>query len=116
MAIFGRDGLPRSGPCGSTDFELGRGQIDDRRNQITGIDVSLVEQAIARLRNQANAAKTGTVAASASVAPPMVDHRSDPAKSANRMALDTSAMRANGYLPEESQDRQFAEQYRRIKR
>ena len=78
--------------------------------------MSLVEQAIARLRNQANAAKTGTVAASASVAPPVVDHRSDPAKSANRMALDTSAMRANGYLPEESQDRQFAEQYRRIKR
>jgi protein-tyrosine kinase len=78
--------------------------------------VSLVEQAIARLRNQANAAKTGTVAASASVAPPIVDHVSEPAKSAKRMTLDAGALRARGYLPEEGQDRQFAEQYRRIKR
>jgi len=70
--------------------------------------VSLVEQAIARLRNQANAAKTGTVAASASVAPPIVDQK--------RMTLDAGALRARGYLPEEGQDRQFAEQYRRIKR
>jgi protein-tyrosine kinase len=78
--------------------------------------VSLVEKAIARLRNQANAAKTGTDAASKSIAVPIVDHLSDPAKSANRMTLDTNALRARGYLPEEGQERQFAEQYRRIKR
>jgi exopolysaccharide/PEP-CTERM locus tyrosine autokinase len=78
--------------------------------------VSLVEQAIARLRNQANAAKAGTVAASVSVAPPIVDRAVDPVKSAKRMTLDTNALRAGGYLPEEGQDRQFAEQYRRIKR
>jgi protein-tyrosine kinase len=78
--------------------------------------VSLVEQAIARLRNQANAAKTGAGAASTPVAPPVVEHFSDPAKSAKRMMLDTNALRASGYLPEEGQDRQFAEQYRRIKR
>jgi protein-tyrosine kinase len=78
--------------------------------------VSLVEQAIARLRNQANAAKTGTVAASASVAPPIVDHVSDPAKAAKRMMLDINLLRATGYLPEEGEDRQFAEQYRKIKR
>lgn len=84
--------------------------------------MSLVEQAIARLRNQANAAKTGTVPASASVPPtasvppPIVDHAPDPAKAAKRMMLDTRTLRASGYLPEEGQDRQFAEQYRRIKR
>ena len=108
MEIFRGDGLPRAGVLGSADVELGGCETDDRRNQITGIYVSLVEQAIARLRNQANAAKTGTVAASASVAPPIVDQK--------RMTLDAGALRARGYLPEEGQDRQFAEQYRRIKR
>jgi protein-tyrosine kinase len=78
--------------------------------------VSLVEQAIARLRNQANAAKTGTNTTAKSGAPPIVDHFSDTATSVNRMRFDTSALRARGYLPEEGQDRQLAEQYRRIKR
>jgi protein-tyrosine kinase len=79
--------------------------------------VSLVEQAIAILRNQANAAKAGTpVAGSKSIAPPSLDHVTDPAKSAKRMTLDTNELRARGYLPEAGQDRQFAEQYRRIKR
>ena len=78
--------------------------------------MSLVEQAIARLRNQANAAKSGTVAASKSSAPSAVDHISDPSTSANRLTLDTNTLRARGYLPEEGQDRLFAEQYRRIKR
>jgi protein-tyrosine kinase len=78
--------------------------------------VSLVEQAIARLRNQANAAKTATIPASTAVAPPIVDHVSDPAKAAKRMTLDINLLRACGYLPEEGQDRQFAEQYRKIKR
>jgi exopolysaccharide/PEP-CTERM locus tyrosine autokinase len=76
--------------------------------------VSLVEQAIARLKNQASAAKSASPdAASKSTAPPSVDRLSDPAK---RMTLDANALRARGYLPEEGQDRQFAEQYRRIKR
>jgi protein-tyrosine kinase len=79
--------------------------------------VSLVEQAIARLRNQVGTAKTGRPdAASKSVALPIIDHLSDPVKSAKRMTLDANGLRARGYLPEESQDRQFAEQYRRIKR
>jgi protein-tyrosine kinase len=79
--------------------------------------VSLVEQAIAILRNQANAAKAGTPgAASKSSAPPNVDHLAEPAKSAKRMTIDTNELRARGYLPEAGQDRQFAEQYRRIKR
>jgi len=79
--------------------------------------MSLVEQAIARLRNQASAAKSARPdAASKSIAPPIIDHLSDPAKSAKRMTLDANALRARGYLPEQDQDRQFAEQYRRIKR
>jgi exopolysaccharide/PEP-CTERM locus tyrosine autokinase len=84
--------------------------------------VSLVEQAIARLRNQAIAAKTEMPktgmpdAASKSVTLPIVDTLPDPAKSARRRSLDTNTLRARGYLPEEGQDRQFAEQYRRIKR
>jgi exopolysaccharide/PEP-CTERM locus tyrosine autokinase len=79
--------------------------------------VSLVEQAIAILRNQANAAKAGMPgAASKSIAPPVLDHLAEPAKSAKRMTIDTDELRARGYLPEVGQDRQFAEQYRRIKR
>ena len=76
--------------------------------------MSLVEQAIARLRNQASAAKTaGPDAASKSAAAPIIDHLADSTK---RMTLDINALRAGGYLPEEGQDRQSAEQYRRIKR
>jgi exopolysaccharide/PEP-CTERM locus tyrosine autokinase len=79
--------------------------------------VSLVEQAIAILRNQANAAKAGTPGAAAkSAAPPILEHVADPAKSAKRMTIDSNELRARGYLPEAGQDRQFAEQYRRIKR
>jgi protein-tyrosine kinase len=79
--------------------------------------MSLVEQAIAILRNQANAAKAGAPgAASKSNAPPMIDHLADPAKSAQRMTIDTNELRARGYLPEAGEDRHSAEQYRRIKR
>jgi protein-tyrosine kinase len=79
--------------------------------------MSLVEQAIARLRNQANAAKTAlSDRVSRNGAPPSAGELADPAKSAKRMTLDTNDLRARGYLPEASQDRQFAEYYRRIKR
>jgi protein-tyrosine kinase len=79
--------------------------------------MSLVEQAIARLRNQANAAKSAVSdRGSRGAAPSNAGEMTDPAKSAKRMTLDTNALRARGYLPEESQDRQFAEYYRRIKR
>jgi exopolysaccharide/PEP-CTERM locus tyrosine autokinase len=40
----------------------------------------------------------------------------DATKAANRLAIDVNAMRAGGYLPEASKDRQFADEYRRIKR
>jgi protein-tyrosine kinase len=37
-------------------------------------------------------------------------------KAASRLTIDTNALRAGGYLPELSKERQFAEHYRRIKR
>jgi exopolysaccharide/PEP-CTERM locus tyrosine autokinase len=83
--------------------------------------MSLVEQAIARMRNQqAAAAKPrGAEPASKTVTqplapPPLVD--SAPPVSTKRMTLDMVNLRAGGYLPEESQDRQFVDHYRRIKR
>jgi protein-tyrosine kinase len=80
--------------------------------------MSLVEQAIARLRNQQSGAKRPIIGGSAakSVVPPMVNELEDSAKAANRLAVDINALRAGGYLPEASKDRQFTDQYRRIKR
>jgi protein-tyrosine kinase len=80
--------------------------------------MSLVEQAIARLRNQQSAGQRPVMGGSAAkaVVPPMVSDLEDAAKAANRLAIDINALRAGGYLPEASKDRQFADQYRRIKR
>jgi protein-tyrosine kinase len=78
--------------------------------------MSLVEQAIARLRNQQLGAQRPVPGGSAkSGAPPMINNLEDP-NAANRFALDVNALRAGGYLPETTKDRQFADQYRRIKR
>jgi protein-tyrosine kinase len=79
--------------------------------------MSLVEQAIARLRNQQLGAQRPVLSGSAAkpVAPPMADEL-DETKRATRMVIDLNALRAGGYLPEISKDRQFADQYRRIKR
>jgi protein-tyrosine kinase len=80
--------------------------------------MSLVEQAIARMRNQANAGKPKTADAGLkSAAPtPVVDQVYEPAMAAKWITLNTATLRAGGYLPEEGKDRQFAEHYRRIKR
>ena len=78
--------------------------------------MSLVEQAIARMKNQAGAAKLKVADAAAKLPPiAVIDPTSDP-KSAKRLVLDATAMRARGYLPEEGKDRQFADHFRRIKR
>ena len=81
--------------------------------------MSLVEQAIARMRNQARAAAPKKLdAVSKPVAPPLiVDQVPDPAsRPAKRMTLNMQALRARGYLPEAARDQQFADHYRRIKR
>jgi exopolysaccharide/PEP-CTERM locus tyrosine autokinase len=82
--------------------------------------MSLVEQAIARLRNQARAAAPNKIADAASkpaTQPPIVDQVAESATTpAKRMTLNMDALRNHGYLPEPGQDRQFADHYRRIKR
>src|SRR5271169_6037254 len=84
--------------------------------QGTGEFVSLVEQAIARLKNQqGGAAKIPASMPPKSVIASLVDHSSG-TSSAKRLIIDVDAMRAGGYLPEKIKERQFADQYRRIKR
>ena len=81
--------------------------------------MSLVEQAIARMRNQARtAAPKIAEAVSKPAAPPLiVDQAPDTApKPARRMTLNMEVLRARGYLPEASEDQRFADHYRRIKR
>jgi protein-tyrosine kinase len=81
--------------------------------------MSLVEQAIARMRNQARAAapKNAATGSTPTVPPPIVDQVAEPAaKPAKRMTLNMDALRARGYLPEAGQDQPFADHYRRIKR
>lgn len=78
--------------------------------------MSLVEQAIARLKSQqSGAAKVPIATPPKSIATLVADH-SDGTSSAKRLTIDTTALRAAGYLPEKDRDRQFADQYRRIKR
>ena len=81
--------------------------------------MSLVEQAIARMRNQTRAAARKIAEAeSKPAAPPLVvDQAPDTAaKPAKRMTLNMEVLRVRGYLPEASEDQVFADNYRRIKR
>ena len=80
--------------------------------------MSLVEQAIARMRNQANAAKSAAapVAPKSAALPAVAEAVLEPSRITKRMTLDMRTLRAQGYLPEEGRDREFAEHYRRIKR
>jgi protein-tyrosine kinase len=82
--------------------------------------MSLVEQAIARMRNQARAAAGPKMAEAGSkpAAPlPIIDRLPEAApEPAKSMTLDMDALRARGYLPEPGMDKPFADHYRRIKR
>jgi exopolysaccharide/PEP-CTERM locus tyrosine autokinase len=81
--------------------------------------MSLVEQAIARMRNQARAAapKKADAVSKPAAPPQIVGHVPEPAaKPAKRMTLNMEALRARGYLPEAGKDQLFADHYRRIKR
>ncbi|HLZ96767.1 MAG TPA: AAA family ATPase [Steroidobacteraceae bacterium] len=80
--------------------------------------MSLFEQTIALLKNR-QAQATAVDAGSRTSRPAARSHDIDPldeAGSAQRHSVDTAALRAAGYLPEPGVERQFAEQYRRIKR
>ena len=79
--------------------------------------MSLVEQTIARLKNQqAGAAKVSSAGPAKSYPAPPVEPSDDAASLAKRLTIDTDALRSGGYLPEKDRDRQFAEHFRRIKR
>ena len=78
--------------------------------------MSLVEQTIARMKKaQAQVAGLDPPGRVSRTAAP--SHDSDPLdEAANRISVDSTALRAAGYLPEPGKERQFADQYRRIKR
>ncbi|HMD28175.1 MAG TPA: AAA family ATPase [Steroidobacteraceae bacterium] len=80
--------------------------------------MSLVEQAIARLKHQARASVAGSadVSANGTVPVPIAERLKDSASLAKQITVDNTILRAGGYLPEQGQERQFADQYRRIKR
>lgn len=84
--------------------------------------MSLVEQTIARLKKQGKVAPGGVSALSPNdqsphrAAPVLVDDRLEETSSlAKHIVVDNSGLRASGYFPEQDRDRQFADQYRRIK-
>ena len=87
--------------------------------------MSLVEQTIARLKKQqtgevqsaAPAAATPISRSPHHAAAVVADERlEDTASLARHIVVDDAMLRASGYFPEQDKDRQFADQYRRIKR
>jgi protein-tyrosine kinase len=76
--------------------------------------MSLVEQAISRLKNQ-NESKVKS-AATRVKAPTPINRETNAATTASRLNIDLQELRAKGYLPDIDQDRSFGEHYRRIKR
>jgi protein-tyrosine kinase len=79
--------------------------------------MSLVEQAIARLRNQQSGAqRPGPGGLGPKALVPAIVEDLGTANAANRLMIDNDVLRAGGYLPEMSKDRQLADQYRQIKR
>ena len=87
--------------------------------------MSLVEQTIARLKKtQVGAGATSAPREATPIdrsphraAPVVVDERfEDTTSLVKPIVLDNTALRARGYFPEPDRDRQFADQYRRIKR
>lgn len=84
--------------------------------------MSLVEKAIAKLREGAGAAGPAAQAAPAAPAPMgrlatrAGDELENTAANPRLLMIDSAALGANGYLPEPGTQRQFAEHYRQIKR
>ena len=76
--------------------------------------MSLVEKAMTRLRRPGEAA--GDPTATQPIAAPLTERAAEPVKAAKQMIVDINLLRARGYLPEEDKERQFADEYRRIKR
>jgi protein-tyrosine kinase len=75
--------------------------------------MSLVEQAIARLRKQQGGAKSGLAEAKRNS--PSSQPSIEAVPLAKRLPVDLNSLRVSGYLPDEERERQFSDQYRRIK-
>ncbi len=82
--------------------------------------MSLVEQTIARLKRQQakDSANLDVVDRSPHVHAPGIpaERLEETDTLGRRITVDNAALRAGGYFPEREKDRQFADQYRRIKR
>ena len=88
--------------------------------------MSLVEQTIARLKKQQTVGPQTPVAAATAVVDRSSPHRATPTlvkdpfedttSLVKHIVVDNAALRTNGYFPEQDRDREFADQYRRIKR
>lgn len=82
--------------------------------------MSLIETALDKLRRSTDAESRVVVSrpvglpAAAPKASPLVAHH--PLSEPKRLTVDTKALRAAGYLPEEGLERRFADHYRQIKR
>jgi protein-tyrosine kinase len=77
--------------------------------------MSLVEQAIARLRNQQAGASPAPGHSAKAAATTFSEPLGEPTNLASRLTIDFNRLRAEGYLPEREKERQFADEYRRIK-
>ncbi len=77
--------------------------------------MSLVEQAIARMR-QAGGDKVAAPTLMPESVAPSEDRAATAASSTKRLTVDLDSLRAQSYLPEERLDRRFADYYRQIKR
>jgi exopolysaccharide/PEP-CTERM locus tyrosine autokinase len=83
----------------------------------------LVEQTIARLKKQQGKSEPSSTSGRGPsdqsphrAAPVLVDDRfEDTSSLAKHIVVDNAALRTSGYFPEQDRDRQFADQYRRIK-
>jgi protein-tyrosine kinase len=78
--------------------------------------MSLVEQAMSRMRRPGHAPLESTDRMTAPVTPGAHTVTSAAEPSGRRLTIDINLLRAGGYLPEEGKDRQFADHYRQIKR
>ena len=81
--------------------------------------MSLVEKTIARLKKEQGeppGVDPGTRLSRTAAPVHDVDPLEETGNLANRISIDSAALRAAGYLPEPERERQFSDQYRRIKR
>jgi protein-tyrosine kinase len=78
--------------------------------------MSLVEQAIARLKNQPGGLRAAKVELPLITVAPIAAQPEEPVSTVAPINIDMSALRANGYLPDKDRDRHFADYYQRIKR